>query len=102
MARCVGSAHDLGEVIESRIFNVVDAQDGVERATLAFVREFDAVDVVGRATDFLGKGHHLARWHVNEFGLRVDETRNQPRASDAVDLRSLARYPFARCLSDLP
>src|SRR5262245_26965653 len=42
MARRVGASHDLGEVIERPIFDVVDTEDGVERATLAFVREFDA------------------------------------------------------------
>src|SRR3978361_140963 len=89
-------------MVESRILDAVDAQDGVERAALAFVREFDPVDVVGRPPGLFGDLEHVLGRDVNELRLRIDETPDQPWTGDAVDLRVLPRHPFARRSPDRP
>ena len=99
--RRIGAADDQRQVIERRIADIVDAQEGIERAAFALVAELDAVDVVGRAAGLLGGSDHLARRHVDELRLRIDESRDQPRTRDAIDLRPLARHPFAGRRSDL-
>src|SRR3954469_23433863 len=82
-------------MVERRILDAVDAQDGVERAALAFVREFDPVDVVGRSARLFGDVEHILGRDVNELRLRIDETPDQPWTSDAIDLRVLSRHPLA-------
>src|SRR5215213_3785856 len=54
--RRVGAAHDRGQMIEGSVFNTVGADDGVERATVADMSEFDTLDVIGGATEV---GSHL-------------------------------------------
>src|SRR3954463_15511597 len=98
----LGPSDDLGQMVESRILDAVDAQDGVERAALAFVREFHPVDVVGRSARLFGDVEHVLGQDVNELRLRIDETPDQPWTGDAVDLRPFARYPFARRRPDWP
>src|SRR4051812_31699250 len=83
-------------MVESPILDAVDAQDGIERTALTFVGEFDPVDVVRSSTRLFGDLEHVLGRDVNEFGLRIDEAPDQPRTSDAVDLRVLSRHPFAR------
>src|SRR3954447_4319955 len=89
-------------MVESRILDAVDAKDGVERAALAFVGEFDPVNVVGRSARLFGDVEHVLGWDVNELRLRIDETPDQPWTGDAVDLRPFARHPFARRSPDRP
>ena len=91
----VGASDDLGQMVESRILDAVDTQDGVERAALAFVGEFDPVDVVGRSARVFGDVEHVLGRDVNELRLWIDETSDQPWTGDAVDLRVLPRTQFA-------
>ena len=69
--------------------------DRVERAALAFVSEFDALDVVGRcrrssrATAITSLGRHIDEFRACGSMKRLIE----PGAGDAVDLRTLARHP---------
>src|SRR5262245_63920082 len=85
-------------MVERGILDAVDAQDGVERAALAFMRKLDAFDIVGRPAGLSGDVENILGRDVDELGLRIDEAPDQPRAGDAVDLRALARHPLAgRC-----
>src|SRR5262245_30138411 len=88
-------------MVERRIPDIVDPQERIERATLAFVAELDAMDVIRRAAGLIGNGDHLGRRRVDEFCLGIDETRDQPWTRDAIDLRPLARDPLAGCRSDV-
>ena len=96
----VGAPDDGGEMVECRIPDAVDAQDGVEGAALAFVGEFDSVDVVRRSANLIGDVENGLGGNVDELRLRIDEAPDQPRTGDAVDLRTLARDPFARRRAD--
>src|SRR6187402_2062623 len=89
-------------MVESRILDAVDAQDGIERAALALMGELDPVNVVGRSTRFPGDLEHILGRDVNELRLRIDEAPDQPWTGDAVDLRTFARHPFARRRPDGP
>src|SRR3954466_8703774 len=91
----VGASDDLGQMVESRILDAVDAQDGVERAALALVGELDPVDVVRCSARLFGDLEHVLGRDVNELRLRIDEAPDQPWTGDAVDLRPFARHPFA-------
>src|SRR5581483_8644007 len=95
MPRGVGAPDDGGEMIERRVSDLVNAQDRVERAALAFVREFDAVDVVRRGARLFGYGENLILGHIDELRVRIDEAADQPWAGNAVDLWTLPRHPLA-------
>src|SRR5260370_6927668 len=82
-------------MVEGRILDAVDAHDGIEGAALAFVGEFDALDVVGRSARRFGDLDNVLGGDVDEFRLRIDEAPDQPRTGDAVDFRALARNPLA-------
>src|SRR5262245_39527596 len=82
-------------MIEGRILDAVDAHDGIEGAALAFVGEFDALDVVGRSARRFGDLENVLGGDVDEFRLRIDEAPDQPRTGDAVDFRALACDPLA-------
>src|SRR6476659_10398678 len=98
----VGASDDLGQMVESRILDAVDAQDGVERAALSLVGELDPVDVVGRSARLFSDLEHVLGRDVNELRLRIDETSDQPWTGDAVDLWVLSGHPLARCSPDRP
>src|SRR6266566_1894709 len=95
--RCIGAPDNRRQVVESRVLDVVDAQDRIERTALALVRELDAIDIVGNPASLFGDGENLFRRDVNEFRPRVDETVDQPGARDTIDLRVLARHPLVGC-----
>ena len=94
MSRCVGAAHDGGELFERRILDAVNSQKRVERASIALMGEFDALDIEGRGARFRRDRKNLARRHIDELCAWIDESLNEPRAGDAIDLRPLARHPF--------
>ena len=95
MARGICASHDFREMVEGRIFDAVDAHDGIEGTALAFVGEFDALDVVGRSARRFGDIENVLGGDVDEFRLRIDEAPDQPWTGDAVDFRALARDPLA-------
>src|SRR5258705_1367729 len=88
-------------MIERRILDLVDAQDGVERTTLALMRNFKLIDVVRNPTRLLGNGKNLILGDVDEFCIGIDETSDQPGTGDTVDLRVFACHPFARSSADV-
>src|SRR5271156_59812 len=88
-------------MIQRRISDPVDSDDGVERAALALMGELDAVNVVRRGVERFGARNNFRRRHIKEFGPGIDEALDQPRAGDAVDLRTLARDPCARVIVPL-
>src|SRR6266436_10074975 len=83
-------------MIERRILDLVDAQDGIERATIALVRKFHAVDVVRNPTHLLGNRNDLILRDVDELRIRIDEAADQPGAGNSVDLWVFSRDPLAR------
>src|SRR5882672_240918 len=87
-------------MIERRILDLVDAQDGVERTTLALMRKFHLIDVVRNPTRLLGNGKNLILGDVDEFCIGIDETSDQPGTGDTVHLRVFACHPFARSSTD--
>src|SRR5260370_11632889 len=89
-------------MIERRVLDVVDAQNGIERAALAFMREFHAIDVVGYPARLLSDGKDLILRDVDELGIGIDEPPDQPGPGDAVDLRMLSRQPLAWGSPDVP
>src|SRR5262245_41352750 len=86
-------------MIECRVGDLIDAQEGIERTAITLVREFNPSDIVGRGAGFFGGRQDPARRHVDEGRGRVDETPDQPRAGDAVDLWPLPRHPSRWFLS---
>src|SRR5437660_12398796 len=88
-------------MIERRVINVVDAQDGIERAALTLVREFHPIDVVGRSTRLERNGNNLVLRNVDEFCTGIDEATDQPRAGNSVDLRAFPRHPLAGTGADV-
>src|ERR1700755_2666253 len=58
------------------------------------MRELDAGDVIRLRAGFLARRQHLVGRHVEELRLLVDETLDQPRAGDAIDLGTFAGDPL--------
>jgi len=92
-ARGVRAADDDGELLERRVSSGVVLQKSVKAAALALVGEVHVGDVVRRGVALLRSGEHLLRRNVEEFRAGIDETRDEPRAGDSVDFRTLACHP---------
>src|SRR5258705_4002399 len=83
-------------MIERRIPDVVDAQDGIERAAFALMREFHTIDVVRDPTGLLGDGKDLILRDVDELCIGIDKAAYQPGTGNTIDLRVFACHPLAR------
>src|SRR5262249_59824396 len=94
MSRRVGASYNRGEAIERRVRDAEDAQDRIERAAFAFVRELDALDIVGNGAKRRGHVENVGWRHVDKNRIRIDEATDEPGAGDAIDLRLGARHPF--------
>src|SRR5216683_6190531 len=88
-------------MIKRRILDLVDAQDGIERAAFALMREFHAIDVIRNPARLSGNSEDLILRDVDELCIGIDEAADQPGTGDAVDLRVLARHPLARSYPDV-
>src|SRR5436190_10308888 len=82
--------HDLGDLPQHWIAELVAAQKGLEAAVAPVMRELDAAHVERRRV-----GRHLVRV-VDEHELRlwVEEAADQPGAGGAVDVAVTARRPL--------
>src|SRR3981189_471040 len=94
VARGIGTPDDGRQMIESGILDAIDAQDRVEGAALALVREFDAGYVVRYSAGLLGGSQDATGRHIDELRLWIDEASDQPRTRDAVDFWSFTRHPL--------
>src|SRR5258708_213716 len=92
--RRVGTAHDRGDAIQSRVLDIEDADDRIEGAAITYVPEFGALDVIWNTAGLIRNCGDLIRWHIDEFGTRIDEARDQPRTGNAIDLWVFAGNPF--------
>src|SRR6266481_5307330 len=81
-------------MIERWILDLVDAQDGIERAAFAFMREFHAIDVVRDPTQLFSDSQYLILRDIDEFRVGIDEAADQPGTGDTVDLRVFAGHPL--------
>src|SRR5215212_10355502 len=81
-------------MIEGRMFDSVDADNGVERAAVVHVPELDAFNVIGRSAYILSHLGNVIRRHVNKFRVRIHEAADQPGTGNAVNLGMFARHPF--------
>src|SRR5258706_5910811 len=92
--RGVGTAHHGSDPIQSRVFDIKNADDCIEGTALADVPEFGAFDVIRNAADLLSDSSDLVRRHINKLGVGIDEARDEPWTSNAIDLGMFARDPF--------
>src|SRR5437016_14341912 len=68
----------------------------IEAAARAVVRVVDVGHVVWRRGIRRCEPQNLACGDVEKLGGRVDEAPDEPRASDTIDLRTLAGHPTCR------
>ena len=73
--------------------------DCVEAAVVAAMTELDIWDIKGRGAFAFRDGHHLVARRIQKLGLRIDEALDQPRAGDAIHLRSGTGYPLHQLTS---
>src|SRR5216683_3413185 len=88
-------------MIKRRILDLVDAQDGIERAAFALMREFHAIDVIRNPARLSGNSEDLILRDVDELCIGIDEAADQPGAGNSIDLWVFARHPFARSSADV-
>src|SRR5438309_122375 len=68
--RGVRAAHDDRQLIQRRVLETEMADEAVERAEFAFMRErLGARNVVRRRAGLLGDGEDLFGWHVEKSAL---------------------------------
>src|SRR5207244_3410702 len=85
----VGLVHDLRDLPEHRIAELVAAQERLEAAVAAVVGELDTTHVERSRV-----GRHLIRVvDEDELRLRVEEPEDQPGAGGAVDVAMATRRP---------
>ena len=94
----VGTAHDEGQLSQGRIVRPVTVEKRIERAPVAVMPQIGARDVEGDRILAFCHGHDFLSGHEQKNRLFVDETRDQPRAGDAVHTRLLTRDPLHRSL----
>src|SRR3954465_658433 len=88
----VDVVHDLADGAQRRVAEAGAAQQDLERAAVALVRELGFEHVEAQLTCI----RHIAFGrHEPEPGLRVDEAADQPRRGDPVDMDALAGDPGA-------
>ena len=75
---------------------VMAPDERIEAAGRAVVRVVDVGHVVRRRGIGRCESQHFFARNVEKFGGWVDEAPDEPRASDAIDLRALARHPTCR------
>src|SRR5438128_4816440 len=90
----IGAVHDPRQKLQCRLVERVLLEQYLERAEPVAVRVFGFGGVVGVGTLALGNLEHLLGRHVEELRLGIDEVLDQPRAGDAVGLRSFACDPL--------
>src|SRR6266446_1627011 len=101
--RGVGTAHHRGDATQGRVFDIKNADDRIEGTAIAHVTEFGALDVIRNTADLLSDSSNLVGWHINKFGVGIDEARDEPRTSNTIDLGMFARDPFViRPAAELP
>ena len=81
----VGTVHDPGQAAEGGVVEAVLEQDGLERAPPVDMAKLGPVDVERHSVLFPGHTSDLLRVDVQELGLLVEESPDQPRARDPVD-----------------
>src|SRR2546429_4119486 len=86
-------AENSRQLVQGRIRQAVLLQEGVEAAQRPIVRKLHAFDIVRDRLEVRGTRADLRRWCKEKLRLRVDESRHQPRACDAIDLRTLTSNP---------
>src|SRR5438128_1335376 len=94
----VGPADDNRQLVQGRITQGVLLQEGVEAAQGPIMRKLDSLYIVWGRAKFLGTCEHECGRGEEKLRLRVDESRDQPRACDAIDLRTLTSNPLHRSL----
>jgi hypothetical protein len=72
----VGTPNNPREMLKGRISNVVDAEEGIERASLAFMGELNVGNVIGDRALGFGYGKYLPSGHVDKLSIGVDEPPN--------------------------
>ena len=89
----VGGAHDHRQPHQRRRRQAEFLDHHVEGAAFAAMAPEHVLDVEGRGVESLADRQHLGRRDEQEYGVRIDEAADQPRAGDAVDLRPRAGDP---------
>src|SRR5205809_465512 len=86
------------QLVQGWIRQAVLLQEGVETAQRAIVRKLHAFDIVGNRLELASASADVRGWCKEKLGLWVDESRDQPRAGDSIDLRMLTSNPSHRSL----
>src|SRR5437867_13018036 len=68
--------------------------NGLDRALLAMMTEFDPLHIEGDCSLLRGHGHYLVDRDEQELGLGVHELLDEPGAGHAINLHPLSRHPF--------
>jgi hypothetical protein len=84
-------------LLQRRVIEPMFGEEGVKAAQRTHMRRLDPGDVVRRGAGLARNGQDLGLRHVDEFGITVDETLDQPGAGDAVDSWALRDHAARLC-----
>src|SRR5450759_2980823 len=88
------TTHDSGELLQGGIGEAIALEKRIEAAELSLVGQLGARNVIGNGTSRPCDGEHLVGRYEVKLGRRVDESGDQPRASDPVNLRAFPGDPL--------
>src|SRR5262249_57722272 len=95
----IRGAYDQRQRPQGWVFELVLLEEGVKRARLTMVAELDARNVV-RDRPLAGRDRlDLIRGHKEKCRVLVDESADEPGASDAIDACLLTSHPFHSVVS---
>jgi len=93
MAVCVRAPHNCRHGIKGGYREFKFAQERIETARLAAMAEGYVFHIKRSCGKLLRDERNILRGDEEELSMRIDETPNQPRTGDAVNLGSMARDP---------
>src|SRR5215471_1185166 len=91
---CISPSDYWGKALKRGVSELVLFNYGVEGAFEPMMAEFDIRHIERDGAFTFRDLHHLIRWHIEELGLRVNESFDEPGTGDAVHLWSRSGYPL--------
>src|SRR5262249_61574821 len=82
--------HDLADRAQRRVLDRRIVEQHLERAAVSLMRELRVIHV---EADLAATGPIPPRRHELEARVRVDETLDEPRTRDAIDVDAAAGHP---------
>src|SRR5436190_1572385 len=90
----VGSSYNNGNGMDRRVSYPVFLNKIIERAFVIVMGEFHVWYIKWNRIQFVSLRFDVDKWNIKDFGLRINETLDEPRTGYPVNLGSFPCDPF--------